>query len=323
MADLKGIPSASANGIPPTRVLVTGATGFIGLRLVRQLLVNGFNVTAVLRPGRAAADLPATVRPVHANLLDVSALREAARDATRVIHLAGVVRGRAYADFAPVNVHATGTLVEALAGLTPSPPLLHISSLAARFAAVSHYGASKLAGEDRVSEQPIVPWTILRPPAVYGPGDRELKPLLSLLARGIVIIPGNPDQRLSFLHVDDLTSACIAWLRDPSAARHRTFTIDDGRQGGYDWRAIAAAGNARQRIRLVVPRHVLALLGKLNVLLSGLTGQQPMLSPGKVRELTQDDLTATGTEGNAAWTAATGWQPTWSLAEGIRNALAG
>ena len=62
-----------------------------------------------------------------------------------------------------------------------------------------------------------------------------MRPLLNWMRRGLTVIPGNAGQRLAFLHVDDLTEAIVAWLRDPSRCRHGEFEIDDGTTDGYDW----------------------------------------------------------------------------------------
>ncbi len=96
---------------------------------------------------------------------------------------------------------------------------------------------------------------------------------------------GPADQRLSLLHVDDLVKAIISWLSAPQKCLHEIYAIDDGTPGGYDWSAIGNAVSDGKFSMLRVPRFILDGAARFNLLLSGLLGYAPMLSPGKVREL--------------------------------------
>ena len=311
------------------RVLLTGATGFIGQHLTRQLLDAGHEVLAVVRPARRHVPIDTRATIVRADLLDRVAIGDAVSRATAVIHVAGAVRGATKKDFVDVNVDGVKVMRDAVLQATqrgdPSRPFLLMSSLAASIPDLSEYSASKRAGEELVTGTPELRWTAIRPPAVYGPGDRELRPLLQLLHLGIAIIPGNPQQRLSFIHVSDLAAACVSWLAHHQLLEHRVFTIDDGRPGGYDWPAILDEVCARRLIRLVIPPPLLEVLGRVNGWLADRLGRAPMLSPGKVRELMNPSWVGTdnGTdsEGNAAFSKVTGWQPAWTLGAGVRQTL--
>ena len=163
-----------------------------------------------------------------------------------------------------------------------------------------------------------MPWTILRPPAVYGPGDREMLPILKLARRGLLAHTGPRDQRLSLLHVDDLAGACAAWLSLPQQCLHKTYSIDDGTLGGYDWRAIAEAVCEKEVRMLSLPRVLLDFSARVNLLLSSLLGYAPMLTPGKVRELVQAEWLCD----NGAFTRATGWKPRMDLKRGAEQLFA-
>ena len=113
-------------------------------------------------------------------------------------------------------------------------PLLLISSLAASRPQVSDYANSKHLGEQEVINHAAFPWTIFRPPAVYGPGDKEMLPVLKLARKGLVTPPGPNNQRLSLIHVDDIASAVLAWLKSWPKCDQLTYTLDDGHSGGYD-----------------------------------------------------------------------------------------
>jgi 2-alkyl-3-oxoalkanoate reductase len=304
------------------RILLTGATGFIGQHVHRALLNEGHDVVAVVRPERRDVPLDPRCTVIRANLLDRSAMAAALEQVTAVVAIAGAVRGSTVDDFRKVNTEAIGVLRDVLHTHHAPVPLLLMSSIAASVPALSDYSASKRAGEDLITQSDVIPWCVLRPPAVYGPGEKDLRPLLAWLARGLIIVPGNPRQRISFIHVADLTAACLSWLEHHGMLSGRRFTIDDGQPGGYDWPSIEAAVCKRVWLRVVLPPTLLKTLGAMNGWVADLLGKPPMLSPGKVREMMNDRWVNTGdTEGNPELTAATGWQPRWTLRTGVAETL--
>lgn len=302
----------------PAPVLLTGATGFIGRRLQRVLLDATVPVRALVRPGspnRQHADDRS--EPVEASIDDTAALARVACGCRAVVYCAGTTRGRSLADFLPANVDGVRRLLAAMQGLEAVPPFLLISSLAASRPGISDYARSKHLAERTLHDRAPGPWTILRPPAVYGPGDREMRPVLRMLRSGWVLRAGPAGQRVSLLYADDLAAAVLAWLRTWPSTAGGTYAIDDGHPGGYDWPGmVRAAGRSRARL-LGIPPRLLATLGRANLVLSRVFGYAPMLTPGKVRELTQPDWLCD----NSAFTAATGWRPQTSLAEGLRLTL--
>lgn len=301
-------------------VLLTGATGFIGRRIQRRLLQAGIPLRIALRPGsrhREFADPRCEV--IECSLGDADSLARAIIGAGAVVYCAGSVRGRSLDDFLPANVLGVQNAVQALAAQVPAPPFLLVSSLAASRPELSDYARSKCLGEQAVTTQNLSAWTILRPPAVYGPGDTEMAPLLKMARRGLIIQPGPRLQRVSLLYVDDLATAVLAWLKNWQDCHGLICAIDDGRAGGYDWPAIAlAAGHARIH-SLHIPFPLLAGIARVNLVVSRVMGYAPMLSPGKVRELTQPNWLCD----NTAFVRATGWQPQTGLPDGIRLSLDG
>jgi nucleoside-diphosphate-sugar epimerase len=300
-------------------VALTGSTGFIGQQLQRQLLADGYGVRALVRPGSPhLGRLDTRSETAQVRLDDLPGLREAVTGVSAVVYCAGSVRGRTFEDFAPANVHGVRHVAGVLSELDAPPPMLLISSLAASRPDVSPYAASKAKGERVLREHEALAWTILRPPAVYGPGDKEMRPILAWMRRGFAFVPGPPGQRLSLLHVEDLASAVVAWLRHWPSCRHQVFAIDDGRPGGYDWDAMAEAVSDRPVRQLRVATGLLTLAARLNSGASKVLGYAPMLTPGKVRELIQPSWIGD----NAAFSRATGWSPRIGLREGARQMFA-
>jgi len=182
---------------------------------------------------------------------------------------------------------------------------------------LSDYAHSKFEGEQLLHRKPVLPWTILRPPAVYGPGDQEMLPLLKMIRRGLLTHVGPTGQRLSLLHVDDLASAVVSWLSAPQQCMHKTFAIDDGTPGGYSWQAIGEAVSDGNFRKLKVPQFLLEMTARTNLLTSAILGYKPMLTPGKVRELLQPDWLCD----NQEFTHATGWKPRLDLKQGAKQLL--
>jgi nucleoside-diphosphate-sugar epimerase len=300
----------------PGPVAVTGATGFIGRCLTDALVSSGIQVHALIRNTRSS---PAGARLVVGDLHDRDALDRLLQRTAAVVHCAGAVRGCSSADFQHANVDGTARLLEAVARSDSRPRLLLMSSLAARSPHLSWYAGSKRRAEEvleraRYPEERIV----FRPPAVYGPGDREIRPLLRAMHAGIAPVPGASaaiGARFSLLHVFDLVDAVKQWL----FSNHRcegTFELHDGTPGGYDWNTLVAiavrAWNRRIRL-LPIPAPILYAVAWPNLWCGRLMRRPAMLTPGKVRELTHPDWVCD----NTALTAATGWEPRIRFADAL------
>jgi nucleoside-diphosphate-sugar epimerase len=300
----------------PATVAITGATGFIGRQLLGALLEHGFTVRAL---ARRPVQRVHGVTWVQGSLEDEAALASLVSGATVVIHCAGQVRGGSRAVFQASNVAGTRRLVRA-ARAQGCERLLVLSSLAARHPTLSWYAESKRDAE-RVAVEAAegMPVSIFRPTAVYGPGDRELQPLLSGLLRGWLPRLGRADARLSFLHVQDLVQATLRWL-ETAAPQGACYEINDGARDGYDWQALAAIG-AKIRagpVRLVsVPVGLLKGVSYLNLAWHRLAGREPMLTPSKVNELVHPDWSSS----NRSISQDLGWYPAIALERALRERL--
>ena len=302
-------------------IALTGATGFVGAELAKQLASKGCRIQALIRPASAwkrPADL--AVKWVEGDLADPGSLRRLVDGATTVIHCAGVVRGATGEQFNRVNADGLARLVRAAAAQQPAPRFLLISSLAAREPHLSHYAASKRLGEKvLVEKSEQLPWTIYRPCAIYGPGDKELLPVFKWMARGIAPILGSGHARFSLLYVKDLTAAIIEWLECNSCISD-TFELHDGHPGGYSWHDVVNTFKhlrTKSVISIKLPMVLVRLVSAVNLLASRAFSYAPMLTPGKVCELSHSDWVCD----NTALSSATGWAPRILLPEGLQKTL--
>lgn len=299
-------------------IAFTGATGFIGSSLLKELRALDLEVRALTRRPRPDE---AVVRWITGDLHDRNSLKRLVRDVQMVIHCAGVVRGRSRDEFFHTNVEGTINLISLLAELNPQPRVLFISSLAARNPELSWYASSKRMAEQKLADSfGDVPWTIFRPTAVYGPGDRELKPLFRTMKRGLLPVLGNPAHRISLLYIDDLVAAVKSWITAPRPV-HGTYELADGTVEGYDYYGLAGIASDIWRIPVRViplPAGMGYMMAGMNLMLAKIFRYTPMLTPGKVRELTYPDWRC---DVSAAEQALPGWHPQVRFREGLPRSV--
>ena len=215
------------------RLAVTGGTGFVGSHLIDSALAAGHEVRALTRRDQPPRD---GLEWVGGSLEDRQALERLIGEADAIIHVAGVINSATAAGFELGNVGGTlAMLAAATAGGVRR--FVHVSSLAAREPKLSLYGASKAKAEELVQSSGL-DWAIVRPPAVYGPGDKETLELFRMARLGLMLMP--PRGRLSLIHVDDLARLLLA-LAGPSAPSGILIEADDGKPRGWTHREFAKA----------------------------------------------------------------------------------
>ncbi len=309
-------------------IAITGATGFAGRHAVAALLAAGHRVKALVR-NPATASLPSEVEPVHGDIFASDALERLLDGADAVVHLAGVLAANHPHDYFRVNAHGTVALAEA-ASRAGTKRFVHISSLAARELALSPYAASKRAGEDAISALAgKLNAAIIRPPAVYGPGDRGTLPLIKELTRPVAAIPSPSDSRFSLIHGADLARIISRAVEGDETGIHE---VSDGKAGGYSWaeliRIAEAAGGRRIR-PVFLPAAVPFAVALAAEALARVTGKPGMVNRGKVRELYHRDWVsregslslpdpitfAQGFAETVSWYRDAGWLPQASHAD--------
>jgi uncharacterized protein YbjT (DUF2867 family) len=210
---------------------VTGGTGFVGTHLLRHALDEGYDVRALTRGWKPPED---EIAWVDGALDRPETLVKLCAGADAVVHVAGAINARSRSAFETINVGGTANMIDA-ARKAGVKRFVHISSLSAREPKLSDYGWSKARSERLVAASGL-DWTIVRPPAVYGPGDKETFELFKMARRGLVALP--PKGHFSVIHVDDLCRLILALL-DEADTWSQIYEPDDGREGGWDHRHFA------------------------------------------------------------------------------------
>lgn len=291
---------------------LTGGTGFVGSHVIDLALASGEQPQALTRRTRGAALDSEKSQPiwVEGTLEDSAALARLCEGADAVIHIAGAVNVPSRADFAAANIEGTHAAVQAAeqAGVRR---FVHVSSLAAREPDLSDYGWSK-AGAEQVVRDSALDWTIIRPPAIYGPRDSDMFEMFRAARWGILPVP--PAGSASMIHVEDLARLLLAAATGSQPDwSGRVFEPDDGRLGGWPHAELAhTIGQAMGR-KVWAPALPPALL-KTGARLDRLVrGNKARLTPDRARYMLHPDWTASP----ALAVPAELWAPAIPTADGM------
>ena len=269
-------------------VAVTGATGFLGRRLVRVLADEGWTVRVLAR--RDIAD-PAWrgLEPqlVIGDLANARALAALCDGAEAAVHVAGLIKARSRAVFDKANVEGSRRVAQA--AKAAGARLVLVSSLAAREPQLSDYAGSKRGGEDAAREIFGRDLTIVRPPAIYGPGDIETFRLFKMASEAAFLPVLDPKARMAWIHADDAAARIAALVKTP---RPGLLSLSDDRPEGYGWvelmqAASKAVGASPRLVR--IPSWAIKALANLSKWAAIATGNDSILTPGKARELLHGD----------------------------------
>jgi nucleoside-diphosphate-sugar epimerase len=310
------------------KVLVTGASGFLGSHVAEQLSHAGHEVVALVRKSsnRKFLETLPNVSFAYGAVEDAASVHEATRGVDAIVHSAGLVKARDVGEFEKINVDGTKNLLAAAQKLPAIKRFVFVSSLAAVGPSsdgspvtldrepnpVTHYGRSKLRAEQAVIEaKNELPVTVIRPPMIYGPRDNETFAFFQTVARRVLPYLGDGRNTLSVVYVGDCASACVrAIFADvPSGS---VYFVEDGKV--YVWRDMLAeleeVLERRALVRFAIPFFVLRGAAVASEGYGKLRGKAVMLTRDKINELSAPhwvcDSQKTRTE--LGWTPQVGWR---------------
>ncbi len=226
------------------RVLITGASGFIGYHLIEEALKNNLEVYAAVRKSSKIDHLKGfDIKYTYLHYNDIASLKADIQENKYdyIIHAAGVTTARSQKEYNHINAQYTYnlalaalesginlkkfTLIGSLAAVGPLPTLKGIITEETTPHPITAYGKSKLLAEEKLKEFPSLNYNVLRPTGVYGPRDRDIFIFFKQVVRGIEPYIGRNEQKFSFLYVTDLAKAAVRAL---FAGNHKTYNLSDG-----------------------------------------------------------------------------------------------
>jgi nucleoside-diphosphate-sugar epimerase len=279
------------------KAAVTGGTGFVGGHLVDGLLRRGAELSCLVRSAPRGVPLEARgCRVVPGSLHDEQALDALVSGADVVFHVAGAVAALSEAEFLRVNRDGT-SLLAAASARAGAGRFVYVSSLAVSGPArpghpldeggtpapLTPYGRSKLAGEEGVRRSGV-PFTIVRPPVVYGPRDRELLRIFRLVRRGIAPLLGDGRQELSLVHAGDLARALIAAAASPATAGRVYHAAGPERVTQRELSQLVGRALRKRPLALPVPGALLRVALAASDAVARLTGTPTLLGSDKLAE---------------------------------------
>lgn len=292
----------------PTVLAVTGATGFVGKRFVDAAVASGIGVHALTRrdqPERAG------VQWVPGSLDDRDALLHLMDGADAVVHIAGVVNTPTREGFRLGNVEGTRNVVDAAREMGVKR-FIHVSSLSAREPDLSDYGWSKAQAEKVVGASGLE-WTMVRPPAIYGPGDSDMLEVFKMAKRGFVLLP--PRGRASIIHADDLSRLLLVLAGEDQDSLTQIYEVDDGVPNGWSHESLARAMGWAVGKRVSVlhaPAGLMRLAAKGDRMVRG---DKARLTPDRAAYFAHPDWVVTpGRQPPASL-----WQPEVETREGLKH----
>jgi nucleoside-diphosphate-sugar epimerase len=313
------------------KVLVTGASGFLGGHVAERLSARGDSVRALVRStsNRAHLQTLSNVELFEGAVEDADGMKEAVDGVEAVVHTAGLVKARSTDEFFATNVGGTSNLVQAARGGRGKGSLVKrfvfVSSLTAcgpspdgrpvardQEAPNNAYGRSKLSAEKVVlSVKDEVRSVILRPGAIYGPRDGEILDVFKSIQRGLLPLVGTGEAKGSWVYATDCADACIRAI-DADVPSGSTFFVDDG-NAAIDQKELCAdaerALGRRALIRGSIPVPVLMAIARGVEIFGRVTNRAVMLTPEKANMLLQHWVCSSEeTRAALGWAPQVGWQ---------------
>jgi len=287
---------------------ITGGTGFVGQAVLDEAARQGIGVRTLAR--RVPEDRP-QVEWVRGDLADHAALSQLTEGSRALVHIAGLTNAPDPAEFHTANVEGTANVIEA-AKRAEVRRLIFVSSLSAREPHLSRYGASKAEAEELVKASGL-DWTIVRPPAVYGPRDVDMFDLFRFAKWGLVPLP--PGGATSIIHAEDLSRLLLALTPSVPGVNKHVFEPDDGREGGWSHKELGAAIGSAMGRRVLAQNLSPAVLNAAARIDRLLRGTKAKLTPDRVGYMCHPNWVVR----SSAQVPAEIWQPRISGEAGLKS----
>lgn len=317
------------------KVLITGASGFVGFHLLNEALAEDLEIYAAVRSNSSINHLQnLPVNFVNLDFTSVDNLRQhlAENEYDYLIHAAGITKAKTEAEYNLINAEYTKNLALAANSLIkPLEKFVFVSSLAALGPLkeldgdikddaianpVTSYGKSKLLAEKYLFEIKDLPLIVIRPTAVYGPREKDILILFKTINKGLEPYIGDFRQQLSFIYVKDLARVIVNSLC--ATVNNKSYNVSDGQV--YNRYALADFTKqllGKKTIKFHLPITAVSSLASMMDLLYSRSQETPALNKEKMAELTAVNWACS----IANIKQDLGYQPGFNLEQGLKETL--
>jgi nucleoside-diphosphate-sugar epimerase len=316
------------------RVLITGASGFVGFHLIEAALQNNLEVYAAIRGNSQTNHLKHfDIRYINLDYKNPPALKQQLTDINPdyIIHAAGVTSARSQAEYNDINAANTYNLATAaasaggnlkkfvligsLAAIGPLKSLNGIITESSIPHPVTAYGRSKLLAEEQLKTVKNISYTILRPTAVYGPRDTGIFIFFKQLVKGIEPYIGNSPQKLSFIYVKDVANAAIKALHGED---NQTYNLSDGNfYSRYELGDITKQVLSLKTLKFHLPVNFVKIIAAVSEKVSYLRNKAAVVNIEKIDEL----MAVNWSCDNEKAKSELGFYPAYNLQQGLTETL--
>jgi len=316
------------------KALVTGSTGFVGSHLVEKLLQKNYKVRCLVRPETKleyVSGLP--VEFANGNYSDLKSLKLAVADVDYVYHVGGVTKSKTRAGYFDANYKSTANLLQAIIEANPNlKKFVYVSSQTATGPGegetavdeetpchpITNYGKSKREAEKEcLAAKDKLPITIVRPPAVYGPRDKDIFEFFNTANKHLIAMSGFGRKTISLIHVQDLVDGIILAAENTDAAGKIYFIANEEI---YDWDEVA---NVTKRIlnkwalRIHIPHFLIYTIAVISEIIAGIQGKAALINIEKARDMVQKNWTCSVEKA----THELGYRSKLTVESGIENTI--
>lgn len=321
------------------KILITGASGFIGSFIVEEALTRGMEVWAAVRGTSSLQYLQdARIHTIKLNLSDEKQLQEALKEHRfdYVVHAAGATKALDKETFFKVNTEGTINLVKALEATSPSIKRLVFMSSLSVFGPVCEempyreicesdtpqpntaYGKSKIAAEKWLRDNAKIPFTILRPTGVYGPREKDYMMMADSIRKGMDMAVGFKRQEITFVFVKDVVQAVFKSMKSDKTVGKAYFLSDGEVYTSTDFSDLIMAELGKKHVlRMTFPLWVLRLVCAVSDCWMHATGKLSTLNNDHYNILKQRNWRCDITPAKRDFD----YSPEWSLADGVKEML--
>lgn len=284
------------------RVLITGASGFVGYHLVEEALRNNLDVYVAVRKTSKTDHLKHfNITYTYPDLGNLIALKKEFKEKQYdyIIHAAGVTTARSADEYYTVNADYTFNLaaaakatdinlkafvlISSLAAVGPLNTLTGIITEDTIPTPITVYGKSKLLAEEKLKSVTSLNYTILRPTAIYGPRDKDIFIFFKQLKNGIEPYIGSKEQKLSFIYVKDLAQVAIKSL---FISNQKTYNLSDGNfYSRYELATIAKNVLNLKTLKFHLPVNFVKFIALVSEKVGYLNNKAAVLNSEKLQEL--------------------------------------